>query len=471
MSALSTTPMKMLLACLLALAVVSPSAQPRADIDGAAIDRFVADEMARQHIPGVAVAIVRGGAVMKARGYGYANVEHEVPVTRETMFQSGSLGKQFTAAAVMLQVEDGKLSLSDPITRFFPDAPAPWKPITVRHLLTHTSGIPDYTTDAFDYRRDYTEEDITKMAYALPLEFPAGSRWNYSNTGYVLLGIIVHKVSGQFYGDVLTSRVFAPLGMKTARVISEADIVAHRAAGYRLEDGALKNQEWVAPTLNTTADGALYLSLDDMIAWDAGIRGRRVLREGSWNEIFTPVRLNSGKTYPYGFGWELTERAGQPVQEHGGAWQGFESYFARFLGDDLSIVVFANSAEADTERICDGVAALVDPALTVPTPHPIEDREPQVTARVKQLVEQARTGRLSPAQFAYVRAGFFPGTAKAYAERLQALGALERVTLLNRIELGDDRAYTYRLEFAGGVTKILRLALAPDDRIAVFSIF
>lgn len=469
MSALSTAPTATLLTCLLALGIIPASAQTRTDAD--AIDRFVAAEMADQQIPGVAVAIVRGGAVMKARGYGYANVEHEVPVTRETIFQSGSLGKQFTAVAVMLQAEDGKLSLSDPITRFFPDAPAAWKAITVRHLLTHTSGIPDYTTDAFDYRRDYTEDEIAKMAYALPLEFPAGSRWNYSNTGYVLLGIIVHKVSGQFYGDVLKSRVFAPLGMKTARVISEADIVPHRAAGYRLEHGALKNQEWVAPSLNTTADGALYLSLDDMIAWDAGVRGRRVLREESWNEILTPVRLNSGKTYPYGFGWGLTKRAGQPVQEHGGAWQGFQSYFARFLGDDLSIVVFANLAEADAQRICNGVAALVDPALTRPKPHPIEDREPQVTARVKQLVDQARAGRLSPAQFAYVRAGFFPGTAKAYAEQLKALGDLERVALLNRTELGDDRAYTYRLEFAGGITKTLRLALAPDDRIAVFSIF
>ena len=467
--------MKTVLTCLLALFIAPAAAQPPApgarQGEDDSIDRFVADEMARQYIPGVAVAIVREGKVLKARGYGYANVEHSVPVSRETMFQSGSLGKQFTAAAVMLQVEAGMLSLTDSITRFFPDAPAAWKAITVRHLLTHTSGIPDYTTDAFDYRRDYGEDELAKMAYALTLEFPAGSRWNYSNTGYVLLGIIVHKLSGQFYGDVLTSRVFAPLGMKTARVISEADIVRHRAAGYRLEHGELKNQEWVAPSLNTTADGSLYLSLDDMIAWDAGVRGRRVLRAGSWNEIFTPVRLNSGKTYPYGFGWGLATRDGKPVQEHGGAWQGFQSYFARFLGDDLSVIVFANLAEADTARICNGVAALVDPALTLPEPRPIEDREPQVTARVRQLIEQAREGRLSPAQFAYVRAGFFPGAAKEYAARLEALGALERVALLDRTELGDDRAYTYRLEFAGGVTKTLRLALAPDDRIAVFSIF
>ena len=239
------------------------------------IDEFVQAEMTRQKIPGVAVGIVNKGAVT-TRGYGFANVEHMVPVTDETIFQSGSLGKMFTATAVMLQVEDGKLSLSDPITKFFPDAPASWRTITVRNLLNHTSGIPDYTTSTFDYRKDYTEDELAHMAFGTPLEFPPGSRWNYSNTGYALLGFIVHKVSGQFYGDVLAARVFKPLGMTTARIITESEIVPHRAAGYRHENGQLKNQEWVAPQLNTTADGSLYWSVRDLVAWDTAVRaGRR----------------------------------------------------------------------------------------------------------------------------------------------------------------------------------------------------
>ena len=232
----------------------------------ARIDSVVTVEMAKQKIPGVAIVVVRGSAIRMIKGYGEANVEHHVPVTPQTVFESGSVGKQFTATAVMLMVEDGKLALTDSITKFFPDAPASWKGITVRHLLTHTSGIPDYTTDAMDYRRDYTEDEIAHLAFALTPEFPPGSRWNYSNTGYVLLGIIIHKVSGKFYGDVLRDRVFQPLGMKTARIISEADIIPNRAAGYELVDGQLKNQEWVSPTLNTTADGSLYLSATDYAA-------------------------------------------------------------------------------------------------------------------------------------------------------------------------------------------------------------
>ena len=211
------------------------------------IDSVVKAEMSRQKIPGVAVAIVSKGTVMMAKGYGEANVEHHVAVTPETVFESGSVGKQFTSTAVMLLVEDGKIGLEDPITKYFPDAPASWAGITVRHLLTHTSGIPDYTTDAMDYRKDYTEDDIEKIAFGLKPEFPPGSRWNYSNTGYVLLGIIIHKASGKFYGDVLRDRVFQPLGMKSARIISEADIVPHRAAGYDLVKGQLKTRSGYRP--------------------------------------------------------------------------------------------------------------------------------------------------------------------------------------------------------------------------------
>ncbi len=193
-----------------------------------------------------------------------------------------------------------------------------------------------------DYRRDYTEDDIEKMAFGLTPEFPPGSRWNYSNTGYVLLGIIIHKASGQFYGDVLRDRVFKPLGMRSARVISEADIVPHRAAGYDLVKGELKNQEWVSPTLNTTADGSLYLSLQDYIAWDRGLRAKKILSPESWATVFTPVTLTSGKRYPYGFGWSIDTVAGKLRIHHGGAWQGFQTYISRYIGDDMTIVALSN---------------------------------------------------------------------------------------------------------------------------------
>jgi N-acyl-D-amino-acid deacylase len=432
------------------------------------IDAYVRAEMQRQRIPGVAIAIVHKGNVT-TKGYGYANLEHLVPVTDATIFQSGSLGKMFTAAAVMLQVEDGKLALSDPLTKFFPDAPPTWRAITVRHLLTHTSGIPDYTTDAFDYRKDYTETQLAHLAFAQKLEFPAGSRWNYSNTGYALLGFIVGKVSGKFYGDVLQERVFAPLGMRTARVITESDLVANRAAGYRLSRGEHKNQEWVAPQLNTTADGSLYFSVQDLVAWDAGVRKRAILKPESWDLILSPVRLNSGKTYPYGFGWSIGERGGQPLHEHGGSWQGFQTTLKRFLGEDLTIVALANLAQADPGRIADGIATILNSRFAIAVPTPIEDREPQVTAKLHRILDTTREGKLTPAEFAYVRAGFFPGTANFYRDQLKRLGKPTRAVLLERKEIGDDRTYLYELTF-GDRAYLARLGLAPDNRVSVFSL-
>ncbi len=435
---------------------------------GNKVDEFVRSEMARQRVPGVAIAIVNKGETT-AKGYGYANLEHQVPVTDETIFQSGSTAKMFTATAVMLLVEDGKLSLSDPIRKFFPDSPETWRDITVRHLLNHTSGIPDYTTSTFNYRKDYTEDELARFAFQQPLEFPAGSRWNYSNTGYVLLGFIIHKVSGQFYGNVLADRVFKPGVMKTARIINEADIISNRAAGYQLVNEEIKNQDWIAPSLCTTADGSLYWSLRDLLAWNAAVKKRAILTAESWDEVLTPARLNSGKTYPYGMGWELDERGGKPLQHHGGAWQGFKTEYARFIGDNLDIIVFANLAQAHPMRFADGIAAIFNPSLAVKTPTPIEDSEPQVTLRLKQLLDTVRDGKLAPADFAYVRAGFFPDAANAYRDVLKKLGATTGMQLLERSERGDDRIYLYDLTFATGL-QFLRFGLAPDDRVSQFSI-
>ena len=239
-------------------------------------------------------------------------------------------------------------------------------------------------------------------------EFEPGARWNYSNTGYALLGFIIQKASGHFYGDVLRDRVFKPLVMSSARIISEADIVPNRAGGYQLDTGELKNQDWVAPKLNTTADGSLYLSLRDMIAWDTGLRTGAVLKKESWAQVWAPVALNSGKPYPYGFGWGVDQFASQTLHRHGGSWQGFKTDIARYLGSDLTIIVLANLAEADPGHISDGIAAILDPTLTRPTLGPVEDREPAMQERVRRVLADTAAGTLTAAEFAYVRAGFFP---------------------------------------------------------------
>ena len=328
------------------------------------VDEYVRSEMARRKIPGLSLAVVRNGEVVKAMGYGLANVELNSPATAETIYQSGSVGKQFAATLVMMLVEEGKIKLDVPISSYFPDAPAAWKDVTVRRLLSHTAGISDKLYDLINLRQDYTEDELYRKIVSLPLDFAPGEKWSYSNPGYLLLGILVRKVTGEFYGDVLKKRIFDPLGMATARIISEADIVMNRAAGYRLVKGELKNQEWVAPMINTTADGSLYLTVLDMAKWDAALYTEKLLKKASLDEMWTPIRLNNGKTEKYGFGWRPDEVRGHRIIEHGGSWQGFNTHISRYVNDRLTIIALANLDGADPGDIVHGVAGLYIPDLT-----------------------------------------------------------------------------------------------------------
>ena len=327
------------------------------------VDEFVKAEMQKRRIPGLSIAVVKNGEVVKAKGYGLANVELNVPAAPETIYQSGSLGKQFTATLVMMLVEDGKMNLDDHVSKYFPDAPDTWKAITIRHLLTHTSGISNKLYDQINMRQDYTEDELLKKIAAVPLDFQPGEKWNYSNPGYVTLGILVHKVTGKFYGDLLKERIFTPLGMTTARIINEADIIANRAAGYRLEKRELKNQEWVAPLLNTTADGSLYFTVYDLAKWDAALYTEKLLKRASLDQMWTPVKLADGKTKAYGFGWAFGDVKGHHVIEHGGAWQGFTTYIARYVDDKLTVIVLTNLAGADPGKIARGIAGLYNAEL------------------------------------------------------------------------------------------------------------
>jgi CubicO group peptidase (beta-lactamase class C family) len=341
------------------------------DADGRA-DALVAAEMREQHIPGLALAVLRDGKVVKARGYGLANAELDVAVKPETVFQTGSVGKQFAATAMMMLVEEGKVGLDDKLSKFLEGTPAAWKDVTVRNLLTHTSGIADYTGSEYtkaggliNLRGDYTEAELYQKLIQLPLNFETGTKWKYSNTGYVLLGFLIHKVTGEFYGDFLQGRIFRPLGMSATRIISERDIVPNRASGYELVKGEIKNQEWVSATLNTTADGALYTDVLDLGKWDAALYTERLLKRASFEQMWTPVRLKDGKTYPYGFGWFLSEVNGHRLIQHGGSWQGFTMNISRYVDDRLTVIVMTNLDEEHSkpERVAHGVAGVYVQAL------------------------------------------------------------------------------------------------------------
>lgn len=350
-------------------------AGPRRTAAPDTIDAWVEAYMHAHHIPGLALGIYRAGRIVETRRYGLADVELHVPVTAHTIFQSGSVGKQFTSAMVLLLVRDGKLALDDPITKYLPEGASVWKGITIRNLLTHTSGIEDYEgadPTIVDLRRDYTDQELVRRFARLPLLFQPGTTWSYSNTGYVLLGIIIDRVTGAHWNVYLHDRVFGPLGMTTARMIGLSDIIPNRASGYVLDHGHLANQAWVSPTWEHTADGALYFTVLDLARWDAGLSGDAFLTPAEKREMWTPVHLTDGTTTSYGFGWEVRGRPGHRVVEHAGGWQGFSTHIVRYIDDSVTVVVLTNLAGVATPHIAHEVAWLYDPHLRPPEPRAIQ---------------------------------------------------------------------------------------------------
>jgi CubicO group peptidase (beta-lactamase class C family) len=441
------------------------------------VDDYVTAEMRAQRIPGLALGVYRNGETLKAQGYGLANVELNVPVKPATIFQSGSVGKQFAATAVMMLVEEGRVGLDDPITKYFPGAPDNWSNVKVRNLLSHTSGLAEYESDErtgpggpFYLRLDFTEDELLKKAEVLPFDFQPGEKWSYRNTNYLLLGFLIRKVTGEFYGDYLQERIFRPLGMTSTRIISEADIIPNRSAGYQLVKGELKNQDWVSPTFNSTADGALYFNVLDLGKWDAALYTDKLVKKSSLDQMWTIAKLNNGlpNKSNYGFAWAIDQMNGHKVIEHGGAWQGFTTYIARYVDDKLTVVVLTNldAEHASPGKIAHHVAGLYIPAVMPPELKPIEDREPQVTAFVRQTLENIAAGKADPEAFApETRKELFPGRIQEIQELLTAHGPMKSLDLVEHKEEEGQRVNTYRATF-NDQTLFLRLSLTQNGKIA-----
>lgn len=296
-----------------------------------------------------------------------------------------------------------------------------------------------------------------------PVGRARSSRENPRNSGYVTLGLLTSKLAGKHWSQFQAERLFEPLGMTTTRVISEKDIVKNRAAGYRLDDeGELKNQDWVAPSLNRIADGAIYYTVKDLVAWDTALRERRFLKPASFGAWWTPVRLASGTSFPYGFGWDIVEQRGQRLIEHGGSWQGFRATIARYVDRGLTVVVLANLSAAEPETMAHAIAGLVDPKLQLPdAAATLADPDPGRATRLRGLLEAWADSRVVPTM-----AKGLPETASGSAREAHArLTTGRRVTALTAFRfLGEDDLRAGPLRWRGeDVTRIAHYALDTKD--------
>lgn len=318
--------------------------------------------------PGAAVAVVHRGEVVHRAGYGLANLEWVQPISPDTVFGIGSTTKPFTTTAILLLERERKLRIGDAVTDYLPDYDTHGAPVTLHHLLTHTSGIPNFLTQPGFWERhavrDMTPRELRQLFEPLPLDFPPGTRYSYSNSAYCLLGMVIEAVSGMRYEAFIRERVFAPLGMRRSYYMRHDALIPFRSGAYDKTDHGYQPARYISDTY-TYAAGGLGSTLDDLIVWDRALRDHLLLDAATQERMQTPVRLVTGRTEGYSQGWGLSTYRGRRVVHHAGGVPGYSAFFGRFIDDDLTIIVLSNLSGFDCVGLAQPISSLV---LSLPEP-------------------------------------------------------------------------------------------------------
>jgi D-alanyl-D-alanine carboxypeptidase len=452
---------------LLGLTVLFSTLQPlltRADV----IDDLVQAEIASQKIPGAAVIVVRAGEVVKVGAYGLADKQREIPVTPDTIFRLQSVSKSFAAAGILLLVEEGKVALDDPISRHLANTPDSWSKITIRHLLNQTSGLRDFINDPIiNLRKDTDEAQLLASAASRTLKSEPGMVWDYSNTNYLLLGMIITQVTGHWHGDFLAERIFKPLGMNHTSLPREGEAPnSDRARGYTLRDKQVVPSGFLAAAVASNAGGGIQSTVNDLAKWELALSSGKLLKPATLELMWTPAKLTSGATHPYGFGWEIQSLAGRRHISHTGRWTGYSAQVDRFIDDNLTVIILTNLAESSPEKISRAIAATFQPAFAMPTYQPIEDREPAVTTRLADVLRRTREGSLRADEFVEPVWAYLAPRLDQMKNDFARFGPLQSLTLVERTDTQEGRSYRYRARFRR-TSMLFHFVLTADDRIAI----
>ncbi len=336
---------------LLSLVVSPRGTQKGGETDATLVgtaDAYLKTELSSTRIPGMAVCVVRRGNVVLAKGYGFANMELSGPASEHTIFELASLTKPFTAAAIMILVEAGRISLEDRLPKYFAGAPPSWTNVSVEHLLRHTSGfgdffsIPELRSKAdFAWEREIEFTDLLPLLFHVPIQSEPGEKWSYSNLGYYLLGLIIEKVSGEPYEDFLKRRVLDPLHMTETQRMARRAIIQQRASGYTWQDQVLRNAAYTSITW-AYSEGGLVSSASDLAKADDGLFGEKLLKRATLEQMWQPSKLRDGTVANYGIGWNVGSDPRRRQVYHSGNKPGFSAITRHYLDESLTVVVLAN---------------------------------------------------------------------------------------------------------------------------------
>ncbi len=369
---------------LLALSFLPMVVQAQRD----SVDVFVRDFLERHKIPGAAISVVHRGRIVKASGYGMANLELKVPATANTVFEIGSVSKQISAEAVMLLAEEGKIGLDDSLSKYLPSIPEAWRGIRVRHLLTHTSGLHDWESDsAFSYRREYSTQEFIDFVAAHPLDFAPGTRWAYTNSAFPLLGRVIEQVTGVPYERFVRDRIFRPAGMSSTRIRHQADIVPQHASGYVDNNGVLENGEPSRPSI-LAPNGGVLSTAADMARWHIALSEGKIVKPATMSSMTTPLRFPDGSSFSGGFAWFMDEYRGHRLMLHNGSTvAGFSSVVYRYPDDELAVTVLFNIDRWNAVNVlATSIASFYVPGLSMRSLRVRRDPDPALSGRLLRLL-------------------------------------------------------------------------------------
>lgn len=411
------------------------------------VDDYVRTFIAERHIPGAAVAVMQNGKVVKMQGYGLASLEHNVPVTNETVFEIGSVSKQLTAAAIMLLVEDGKVSLDEKISAYLPDTPDAWRDVTVRHLLTHSSGIKSYSSlDGFALLRRLKVGDFIKQLSPHPLEFAPGERNVYSNSGFNLLAFIIESRSGKPYIEFMRERIFRPLGMTKTDDRDPEYVIQNRASGYEWRVNRYAGRNW--DLTNLMGAGSIVSTIGDMVKWNTGLNGDTFLKASSKAELWKQFVFTDGKPSVYGFGWRISEFRGHRLTGHTGQTAGFTAANYRYPDHRLAVIVLTNTGETGNAGLMAvRIAKFYIPSMSLLAMKPVDNPHAELTKKVlraltARLANTPDLELMTPQLIAAVSTV----RAKQANERIAASGPAKKLLQVGEETVDGKKAYLYKAD-------------------------
>lgn len=439
-----------------------------------AIDIFINNVIKEDHVPGVSLAIVKNGRIIKAKGYGLANVEHDVPVNSDTVFLLASITKSFTATGIMMLVEEGKIKLDEKISVYLPDTPPSWKEITVRRLLTHTAGLKDRFEGKTggDWQLSFTKEEMYRSARATPVDFAPGEGFQYSDQGYFLLGKIIEEVCGKSYRQFIKERIFDPLGMDSSTTDSQREIIKHRAEGYTRAGGKLYHNHRRTEYGLVSHYGILSTAID-LAKFDAALYGEKLLKRSTLEQMWTSSQLSSGDRvmagkWSYGFGWFVDRFFGHRLVQHGGS---TGTAFWRMPDDQLTVIVLTNLeqlAGGDATGIAKLIASKYVPQLSWANHKPQPDRDPKLTQTLKAEIVRFSSGQTDPDLYV---AKYGPAVAQAVKGQktfYDRIGPLKSFDYLSSDVAGKDKSVYYRAVYKE-MTLYYSISLNSEGKIAAVS--